>query len=201
MFLNSFLAYACGVNRGDSVSSKILRDRLYRSRSSQMCLKALGKAPEFPFTMTTVNKSQASATTASRQRQQQQQQSRYTQQATYTQQQSNTTSVAQSSVSLCYVVFHAFFFLPFPHVCLLLLRLPSFRQDGWLYKIPLVETHITRIKVQERPHGKCRKQQLRPQPRLHRRPKCKTLNRLNQRRTRHHLRRILNSPLSMGMGL
>ena len=37
--------------RGDSIESKILRDRLYRSRESPNCLAALGAAPEFPFSM------------------------------------------------------------------------------------------------------------------------------------------------------
>ena len=37
--------------RGSSVESKILRDRLYRSRDSQRCLAALGSPPEFPFSV------------------------------------------------------------------------------------------------------------------------------------------------------
>lgn len=37
---------------GDSKASKVLRDKLYRSRASQECLAAMGGAPpEFPFTM------------------------------------------------------------------------------------------------------------------------------------------------------
>jgi len=36
--------------RGESQASKILRDRLYRSRASQKCLEAMGgRVPEFPF--------------------------------------------------------------------------------------------------------------------------------------------------------
>jgi protein transport protein SEC31 len=38
--------------KGDSMESKILRDRLYRSRASQMCLVAMGGSPpEFPYLM------------------------------------------------------------------------------------------------------------------------------------------------------
>ena len=38
--------------RGESKASKILRDRLYRSRASQKCLEAMGgQAPEFPFSL------------------------------------------------------------------------------------------------------------------------------------------------------
>ena len=36
--------------KGSSEESKILRDRLYRSRASQRCLAVLGTAPEFPYT-------------------------------------------------------------------------------------------------------------------------------------------------------
>jgi protein transport protein SEC31 len=38
--------------KGDSMDSKILRDRLYRSRASQKCLAAMGGSPpEFPYVM------------------------------------------------------------------------------------------------------------------------------------------------------
>ena len=48
--------------RGESSSSKILRDRLYRSRASQKCLAAMGgKAPEFPFSISDVQQNQASS--------------------------------------------------------------------------------------------------------------------------------------------
>lgn len=41
--------------RGESYSSKILRDRLYRGRASYNCLAAMGgQAPEFPFSMVDV---------------------------------------------------------------------------------------------------------------------------------------------------
>ena len=44
--------------RGSSVEAKILRDRLYRSRSSQECLAAMGGAPpEFPYAMVMVQQS------------------------------------------------------------------------------------------------------------------------------------------------
>jgi len=46
--------------KGTSMESMILRDRLYRSRSSQACLAELGSAPEFPFTSVAVSKSRAS---------------------------------------------------------------------------------------------------------------------------------------------
>lgn len=42
--------------KGESTSSKILRDRLYRSKASQKCLEAMGgKVPEFPFSLAEVN--------------------------------------------------------------------------------------------------------------------------------------------------
>ena len=48
--------------RGESISSKILRDRLYRSRASQKCLAAMGgKAPEFPFSLADVKQVQGSS--------------------------------------------------------------------------------------------------------------------------------------------
>lgn len=39
------------INRGESESCKMLRDRLYRSRSSQACLQILGTPPPFPYSM------------------------------------------------------------------------------------------------------------------------------------------------------
>jgi protein transport protein SEC31 len=42
---------------GPSQESKILRDRLYRSRASQGCYAVMGSAPEFPFSMIAVSKS------------------------------------------------------------------------------------------------------------------------------------------------
>ena len=46
---------------GDSLESKILRDRLYRSRSSPKCLEAMGGTPpEFPFHLTDVKKTHSS---------------------------------------------------------------------------------------------------------------------------------------------
>jgi len=50
--------------RGDSEQSKILRDRLYRSRASQDCLRILRTPPPFPFSMAAPKKTQASANTA-----------------------------------------------------------------------------------------------------------------------------------------
>ena len=48
--------------RGDSMSSKILRDRLYRSRVSHRCLAAMGgRAPEFPFGLEDVKQNQGTA--------------------------------------------------------------------------------------------------------------------------------------------
>ena len=48
--------------RGESASSKILRDRLYRSRASHKCLAAMGgQAPEFPFSLADVQQNQASS--------------------------------------------------------------------------------------------------------------------------------------------
>lgn len=50
--------------RGSSLESKVLRDRLYRSRESPGCLAALGSAPEFPFSLVQVKKAPAGATAA-----------------------------------------------------------------------------------------------------------------------------------------
>lgn len=48
--------------RGKSTSSKILQDRLYRSRASHKCLAAMGgKAPEFPFSQADVKQNQGSS--------------------------------------------------------------------------------------------------------------------------------------------
>lgn len=53
--------------RGDSEQSKILRDRLYRSRASQHCLQVLRTPPPFPFSLTAPKKSQPSVKVASTQ--------------------------------------------------------------------------------------------------------------------------------------
>jgi len=51
--------------RGDSPSSKMLRDRLYRSRASHKCLAAMGgQAPEFPFSLEDVKQNQGAPTRA-----------------------------------------------------------------------------------------------------------------------------------------
>lgn len=59
--------------RGDSEQSKILRDRLYRSRSSQQCLQMLGAAPPFPFSLTPSKRTSAVAARVAANAQQQQQ--------------------------------------------------------------------------------------------------------------------------------
>lgn len=52
--------------KGNSTSSKILRDRLYRSKASQKCLAAMGGiAPEFPFSLADVKQNQRAATSNS----------------------------------------------------------------------------------------------------------------------------------------
>jgi len=43
------------------LNSKILRDRLYRSRESHHCLAAMGSAPEFPFSLASVEKAPANS--------------------------------------------------------------------------------------------------------------------------------------------
>jgi protein transport protein SEC31 len=62
-----------------SPQSRILRDRLYRSRLSHRCLSAMGSAPEFPFTMVAVGASRGQVW-AAEQRQQAQAQKQYEQQ-------------------------------------------------------------------------------------------------------------------------
>jgi protein transport protein SEC31 len=50
--------------KGDSEESKILRDRLYRSRASQACLAVMGgRPPEFPFIMEDIKQARAPART------------------------------------------------------------------------------------------------------------------------------------------
>ena len=50
--------------RGESTGSKILRDRLYRSRASQRCLAAMGgNAPEFPYSLSDVKQNRRSSRT------------------------------------------------------------------------------------------------------------------------------------------
>jgi protein transport protein SEC31 len=49
---------------GSSEESKVLRDRLYRSRASQGCYAVLGSAPEFPFSMVAVSKSRGQTANA-----------------------------------------------------------------------------------------------------------------------------------------
>lgn len=69
------------------MESKILRDRLYRSRESPGCLAALESAPEFPFSLVQVSTAQVSAAAqATRQRQQQIYPQQQQQQQTYPQQ-------------------------------------------------------------------------------------------------------------------
>ena len=53
--------------KGDSANSKILRDRLYRSRASHKCLAAMGNTPpEFPFTMEDVKQNQGTGKSTQR---------------------------------------------------------------------------------------------------------------------------------------
>ena len=80
--------------RGTSPESKILRDRLYRSRESPGCLAALGSAPEFPFSLVQVNKAPAGSAASSRASQRRQQQSYASQQQSY----SNQQAVSQGGV-------------------------------------------------------------------------------------------------------
>lgn len=68
------------IAREASLESKILRDRLYRSRESPACLAALGSAPEFPFSLVQVNKAPAGYSSASSQGTRQRQQQGYPQQ-------------------------------------------------------------------------------------------------------------------------
>ena len=59
------LATAAKYCRGDSTNSKILRDRLYRSKASHKCLAAMGNvAPEFPFCLADVKQNRRAATTS-----------------------------------------------------------------------------------------------------------------------------------------
>ena len=66
--------------RGASLDSKVLRDRLYRSRESPGCLAAMGSAPEFPFSLVQVNKAPAGTTSSSSRSSQRGQQQSYPQQ-------------------------------------------------------------------------------------------------------------------------
>ncbi len=55
--------------KGESASSKILRDRLYRSRASHKCLTAMGgKVPEFPFSLADVQQNQGSSRASNQKR-------------------------------------------------------------------------------------------------------------------------------------
>jgi len=84
--------------RGNSLESMILRDRLYRSRESPGCLAALGSAPEFPFSLVQVNKAPVGTAATSRGTQRRQQQQSYaSQQQTYTGQQQTYTSQQPAS--------------------------------------------------------------------------------------------------------
>jgi len=60
--------------RGSSDESKVLKDRLYRSRASHRCLQVMGTAPEFPFSLQSSNTNRAAKAAS--------QQSRTTQQQT-----------------------------------------------------------------------------------------------------------------------
>ncbi len=72
--------------RGDSNQSQILRDRLYRSKSSPDCLTAMGGvAPDFPFSFVDVQKSRGP--TIDRAAQHAQAQAHATQQAAYAREQ------------------------------------------------------------------------------------------------------------------
>lgn len=53
------LVTAAKYSKGGSEHSKLLRDRLYRSRDSAYCLAALGSPPEFPFQMMNINRAPA----------------------------------------------------------------------------------------------------------------------------------------------
>lgn len=77
-FLTAFPPFL--IAREASLESKILRDRLYRSRESPGCLAALGSAPEFPFSLVQVNKAPAGYSSASLQGTRQRQQQGYPQQ-------------------------------------------------------------------------------------------------------------------------
>jgi protein transport protein SEC31 len=49
------LSLAARYCKGTSMESRILRDRLYRSRSSHRCLAEMGSPPEFPYVVETVS--------------------------------------------------------------------------------------------------------------------------------------------------
>jgi protein transport protein SEC31 len=74
-------------NIPDSPASLILRDRLYRGRASPRCLAVMGGgAPDYPYTLVTINPS-AGQTLASEEREREQAYQQQQQQAQYDQQQ------------------------------------------------------------------------------------------------------------------
>mmetsp|Transcript_20539 Transcript_20539/g.30431 ORF Transcript_20539/g.30431 Transcript_20539/m.30431 type:complete len:949 (-) Transcript_20539:2897-5743(-) len=84
--------------RGSDEESRILRDRLYRSKDSQYCLAAMGAAPDFPYSMVQVNRGPARSARPKPQVQQQQQQQAYAQQPS-TQAQAAPAPAARSQPS------------------------------------------------------------------------------------------------------
>lgn len=58
--------------RGTSAESKVLRDKLYRSREHYSCASVLGSTPEFPFSLNDVKEASAGASVGAGARQTQQ---------------------------------------------------------------------------------------------------------------------------------
>lgn len=99
-------ATAAKYSRGESQDGKVLRDRLYRSKASPSCLAAMGGvAPEFPFSMSDVNKSRVQPTQQRSSKQAANASSAYSQssngysQQPYTQQSSVTQSASAGQTS------------------------------------------------------------------------------------------------------
>jgi hypothetical protein len=185
IFLSSrfCLSHVCSttmISRGTSPDSKILRDRLYRSRESPACLAALGSAPEFPFTLTQVNKAPARSAATSQGNQRRQPQSYTNQQAASqnsSKPQGQTAYGTQQQVQPvrfdCYFIrgaddellTHHDAFLLFIVRPLLTRLCPT---DGSRYKIQLVARPITLIKPPDSRRGRCLSQLLLHRLRLRR---------------------------------
>ena len=158
------------ITRGASLESKILRDRLYRSRESPGCLAALGSAPEFPFSVVQVNKAPAGYSSASSQGTRQRQQQGYQHQHQVASQKdavshiptAHTSAQQTQPVRTQDYFLRSFFLIALDltrfYVLILtrLQRAKSFLPDGLRYRTLQVVRPIMRTKTLVRQHGKGR---------------------------------------------
>lgn len=146
--------------RGESVESKILRDRLYRSKASANCLAAMGGvAPEFPFSLADVKKTRVQKSTQPQQTYQKQEayQSHTSSSAAYSQaqQSASVSAAAVQSQQVSNISLSSFAVYRTKSQAPCSLQQVPYQLAGVRTKIRLVDALITTIKRREKLPGNC----------------------------------------------